>query len=87
MQPVSLIPLMKGAQHATLIGDHKQLPAVVTVSSIHLNAYKARTLTFLRLFSRKRLGGNGCTRACLSGSYSLAVSLVLPELSFLNESW
>lgn len=31
-QPVSLIPLMKGARHATLIGDHKQLPAVVTVS-------------------------------------------------------
>ncbi|GAA6019068.1 hypothetical protein JCM10207_006307 [Rhodosporidiobolus poonsookiae] len=29
-EPVSLIPLMKGAQHATLIGDHKQLPAVVT---------------------------------------------------------
>lgn len=35
-QPVSLIPLMKGAQHATLIGDHKQLPAVVTVCSLHL---------------------------------------------------
>ena len=30
-QPVSLIPLMKGARQATLIGDHKQLPAVVTV--------------------------------------------------------
>ncbi|GAA5871027.1 hypothetical protein JCM8547_005335 [Rhodosporidiobolus lusitaniae] len=29
-EPVSLIPLMKGAQHAVLIGDHKQLPAVVT---------------------------------------------------------
>ncbi|GJN91923.1 hypothetical protein Rhopal_004948-T1 [Rhodotorula paludigena] len=29
-EPVSLIPLMKGARHATLIGDHKQLPAVVT---------------------------------------------------------
>ena len=27
---------MKGAQHATLIGDHKQLPAVVTVRCIHL---------------------------------------------------
>ncbi|GAA5936152.1 hypothetical protein JCM10213_004695 [Rhodosporidiobolus nylandii] len=31
-EPVSLIPLMKGAQHATFIGDHKQLPAVVTSS-------------------------------------------------------
>ncbi|GAA5985540.1 hypothetical protein JCM11641_007986 [Rhodosporidiobolus odoratus] len=31
-EPVSLIPMMKGAQHATLIGDHKQLPAVVTSS-------------------------------------------------------
>ncbi|GAA5912503.1 hypothetical protein JCM8208_006619 [Rhodotorula glutinis] len=29
-EPVSLIPLMKGARQATLIGDHKQLPAVVT---------------------------------------------------------
>jgi len=28
-QPVSLIPLMKGAQQVTLIGDHKQLPAVI----------------------------------------------------------
>lgn len=29
LQPVSLIPLMKGAQQVTLIGDHKQLPAVI----------------------------------------------------------
>ncbi|KAK4052245.1 hypothetical protein OIO90_004467 [Microbotryomycetes sp. JL221] len=28
-EPVSLIPLMKGAQHVCFIGDHKQLPAVV----------------------------------------------------------
>ncbi|KAM0791996.1 hypothetical protein ACM66B_007108 [Microbotryomycetes sp. NB124-2] len=28
-EPVSLIPIMKGAQHVTFIGDHKQLPAVV----------------------------------------------------------
>ncbi|KDE03496.1 hypothetical protein MVLG_06009 [Microbotryum lychnidis-dioicae p1A1 Lamole] len=28
-EPVSLIPLMKGAQHVCLIGDQKQLPAVV----------------------------------------------------------
>ncbi|KAK4046646.1 hypothetical protein OIV83_005929 [Microbotryomycetes sp. JL201] len=38
-EPVSLIPLMKGAQHVTLIGDHKQLPAVVkaTVQSTLLD--------------------------------------------------
>ncbi|GAA5867611.1 hypothetical protein JCM1840_002570 [Sporobolomyces johnsonii] len=29
-EPVTLLPLMKGAQHVTLIGDHKQLPAVIT---------------------------------------------------------
>lgn len=29
-QPSTLVPLMKGAQQATLIGDHKQLPAVVS---------------------------------------------------------
>ncbi|KAH6904509.1 P-loop containing nucleoside triphosphate hydrolase protein [Coprinopsis sp. MPI-PUGE-AT-0042] len=29
-EPVSLIPLMKGAKHVALIGDHKQLPPVIT---------------------------------------------------------
>jgi hypothetical protein len=29
-EPASLIPLMKGAQHISLIGDHKQLPPVIT---------------------------------------------------------
>ncbi|GAA5923692.1 uncharacterized protein JCM15063_003730 [Sporobolomyces koalae] len=29
-EPVTLIPIMKGAQQVTLIGDHKQLPAVVS---------------------------------------------------------
>lgn len=28
-EPTSLVPLMKGARHLTLIGDHKQLPSVV----------------------------------------------------------
>lgn len=36
LQPVSLIPLMKGAAHVTFIGDHMQLPAVVTVRSFSL---------------------------------------------------
>ena len=31
-QPVTLIPIMKGSCHVTLIGDHMQLPAIVTVS-------------------------------------------------------
>ncbi|KZT59581.1 P-loop containing nucleoside triphosphate hydrolase protein [Calocera cornea HHB12733] len=29
-EPASLIPLMKGARHVALIGDHKQLPPVIT---------------------------------------------------------
>jgi superfamily I DNA and/or RNA helicase len=29
-EPASLIPLMKGAQHVAFIGDHKQLPPVIT---------------------------------------------------------
>ncbi|KAK7688479.1 hypothetical protein QCA50_008017 [Cerrena zonata] len=29
-EPASLIPLMKGSQHVALIGDHKQLPPVIT---------------------------------------------------------
>lgn len=33
LQPVTLIPIMKGSCHVTLIGDHMQLPAIVTVSS------------------------------------------------------
>ncbi|KAF9480305.1 P-loop containing nucleoside triphosphate hydrolase protein [Pholiota conissans] len=28
-EPASLIPLMKGSQHVSLIGDHKQLPPVI----------------------------------------------------------
>lgn len=27
-EPTSLVPLMKGARHVVLIGDHKQLPSV-----------------------------------------------------------
>ncbi|KAH7924454.1 P-loop containing nucleoside triphosphate hydrolase protein [Leucogyrophana mollusca] len=29
-EPASLIPLMRGSQHVALIGDHKQLPPVIT---------------------------------------------------------
>ncbi|EKM52366.1 uncharacterized protein PHACADRAFT_186519 [Phanerochaete carnosa HHB-10118-sp] len=29
-EPASLIPLMKGSQHVAFIGDHKQLPPVIT---------------------------------------------------------
>ena len=29
-EPSSLVPLMQGARHAVLIGDHKQLPSVVS---------------------------------------------------------
>ncbi|PWZ01514.1 hypothetical protein BCV70DRAFT_236186 [Testicularia cyperi] len=29
-EPVSLVPLMKGCRHLAIIGDHKQLPPVVT---------------------------------------------------------
>ncbi|KAN0065366.1 hypothetical protein ACQY0O_001202 [Thecaphora frezii] len=29
-EPVSLIPLMKGCRHLSIVGDHKQLPPVVT---------------------------------------------------------
>lgn len=29
-EPTSLVPLMKGSQHLVLVGDHKQLPSVVT---------------------------------------------------------
>ncbi|GAA6053563.1 hypothetical protein JCM3770_005196 [Rhodotorula araucariae] len=48
-EPVSLIPLMKGSRHATLIGDHKQLPAVVTSQEakderLHLSLFE-RLLT------------------------------------------
>ena len=29
-EPSNLVPLMKGARHVVLIGDHKQLPSVVS---------------------------------------------------------
>lgn len=38
-QPVTLVPLMKGAEHFTLIGDHMQLPAIVTVSAAAVSAH------------------------------------------------
>ncbi|KAF7966306.1 hypothetical protein HWV62_39203 [Athelia sp. TMB] len=31
-EPASLIPIMKGSQHVALIGDHKQLPPIITSS-------------------------------------------------------
>jgi superfamily I DNA and/or RNA helicase len=32
-EPASLIPLSKGSQHISLIGDHKQLPPVIMSST------------------------------------------------------
>lgn len=29
-EPSSLVPIMKGCRHLVLIGDHKQLPSVVS---------------------------------------------------------
>ena len=31
-EPATLIPLMKGCRHVSLIGDHKQLPPVILSS-------------------------------------------------------
>ncbi|KAG2152811.1 P-loop containing nucleoside triphosphate hydrolase protein [Suillus clintonianus] len=36
-EPASLIPLMRGSQHVALIGDHKQLPPVITSREAQLN--------------------------------------------------
>ncbi|KAL0952306.1 hypothetical protein HGRIS_006594 [Hohenbuehelia grisea] len=36
-EPASLIPLMKGAEHVAFIGDHKQLPPVITSTEAQAN--------------------------------------------------
>ncbi|KAI0799882.1 P-loop containing nucleoside triphosphate hydrolase protein [Irpex lacteus] len=51
-EPATLVPLMKGSKHVALIGDHKQLPPVITspeaqargLGSAFLNAWQRRTV-------------------------------------------
>lgn len=65
-EPVTLIPLMKGCQQATLIGDHNQLPAVVLVRVFRL--VTALSPSHFRLV--RRVPGrskSAFTRACSSG--------------------
>lgn len=52
-EPASLIPLMRGSRHVALIGDHKQLPPVIT-SSVAQQGGFSRSL-FQRLIEKQTL--------------------------------
>lgn len=66
-QPVTLVPLMKGAEHVCLIGDHKQLPAVVKVSFNVITSYVGASADTLAPCSLARLSRSDCTSPSLSG--------------------
>ncbi|GAA5828083.1 hypothetical protein JCM11251_005722 [Rhodosporidiobolus azoricus] len=79
-EPVSLIPLMKGAQHTTLIGDHKQLPAVVTSQEA-----KNERL-HISLFERL-LASSSVKSTLLDTQYRMRPSIsAFPNLSFYNSA-
>ncbi|GAA5893221.1 hypothetical protein JCM6882_003916 [Rhodosporidiobolus microsporus] len=79
-EPVSLIPLMKGAQHATLIGDHKQLPAVVT--SQEAKNERLHISLFERLLATSTVKST-----LLDTQYRMRPSIsAFPNLSFYNSA-
>ncbi|GAA6033624.1 hypothetical protein JCM8097_004355 [Rhodosporidiobolus ruineniae] len=79
-EPVSLIPLMKGAQHATLIGDHKQLPAVITSQ----DAKNERL--HISLFERL-LANNAVKSTLLDTQYRMRPDIsAFPNLSFYHSA-
>jgi DNA polymerase III delta prime subunit len=50
-EPASLIPLMKGSQHVALVGDHKQLPPIITSREAQVSGLG--TSLFERLIEEK----------------------------------
>ncbi|KAH8831193.1 P-loop containing nucleoside triphosphate hydrolase protein [Flagelloscypha sp. PMI_526] len=66
-EPASLIPIMKGCEHLALIGDHKQLPPVITLNI-------ECTLAF-----PSSLPPNSIHRALLDGTVS-ASGIIAPHL-------
>ncbi|GAA6021532.1 hypothetical protein JCM11491_006473 [Sporobolomyces phaffii] len=79
-EPVTLIPLMKGAQQATLIGDHKQLPAVVSSQ----DAKKERLQ--ISLFERLLTSSN-VNSVLLDTQYRMRPAIsAFPNLSFYRSA-
>lgn len=74
---------MKGAQQATLIGDHKQLPAVVTVRLACSDATGESRLTSFRLTQSQEAKDE---RLHLSLFERLLTSQSAPFLSFVTRA-
>ncbi|GAA5962773.1 hypothetical protein JCM21900_006498 [Sporobolomyces salmonicolor] len=79
-EPVTLIPLMKGAQHVTLIGDHKQLPAVIT------SAVAKKERLQMSMFERL-LASQSVKSVLLDTQYRMRPSIsAFPNLSFYHSA-
>ncbi|GAA5983326.1 hypothetical protein JCM5350_003073 [Sporobolomyces pararoseus] len=79
-EPVTLIPLMKGAQQVTLIGDHKQLPAVV--SSQEAKKERLQISLFERLLKSQNINS-----VLLDIQYRMRPAIsAFPNLSFYRSA-
>ena len=78
-EPVSLVPLMKGCRHLSIIGDHKQLPPVVT-------SVEAKQGGLSRsLFERLIASGNHIPSTMLNVQFRMHPSLAeFPNKTFYN---
>ncbi|EST05874.2 P-loop containing nucleoside triphosphate hydrolase [Kalmanozyma brasiliensis GHG001] len=78
-EPVSLVPLMKGCRHLSIIGDHKQLPPVVT-------SVEARQGGLSRsLFERLIESGNSIPSTMLNVQFRMHPSLAeFPNKTFYD---
>ncbi|GAA6064109.1 hypothetical protein JCM10212_002486 [Sporobolomyces blumeae] len=79
-EPVTLVPLMKGAQQVALIGDHKQLPAVV--ASKEAKNERLHTSLFERLLASKHINS-----VLLDTQYRMRPAIsAFPNVSFYHSA-
>ncbi|KAF9074542.1 P-loop containing nucleoside triphosphate hydrolase protein [Rhodocollybia butyracea] len=79
-EPASLIPLMKGSRHLALIGDHKQLPPVITSPEAQSKGLA------ISLFERLTLEGV-VPSTMLNTQYRMHPAIShFPSLEFYNSS-
>ncbi|KAM0747776.1 P-loop containing nucleoside triphosphate hydrolase protein [Meredithblackwellia eburnea MCA 4105] len=79
-EPVTLIPLMKGCEQAVLIGDHKQLPAVV--QSQEAKKERLHDSLFERLMNQKSVKSQ-----LLDTQYRMTPSIsAFPNFAFYNSA-
>ncbi|KAJ9478787.1 hypothetical protein PHBOTO_002288 [Pseudozyma hubeiensis] len=78
-EPVSLVPLMKGCRHLSIIGDHKQLPPMVTSTEARQGGLSRS------LFERLIHSGNGIPSTMLNVQFRMHPSLAdFPNKTFYD---